>query len=257
MSFTTLVVSRAFVARRVGHADPDRVRALAQVAGGHGRGVLGRRARVIAALDLVTGRAVRAPHAHAVGAVLVRVPGDVGARVRGADQGVGDQVDHHAGRGRVLHHARGRRPVVAPEIGHADADRVRALAQVAGAHGRRVLGRRGCVDAARDLGSGRAARATDADAVGTDVVRMPCDVGARVRGADQRVGDRVDRHGGRGQVLHHPDRLRAQVAGRIDDADPDRVECLAQVARAHRRRARRRAPRYSCRLPPSFRSCSP
>ena len=43
VSFTTLVVSEPCVARRVGHADPDRVRAFGEVARAHGRRVLGRR----------------------------------------------------------------------------------------------------------------------------------------------------------------------------------------------------------------------
>ena len=121
MSFTTLVVCEPWLPAasatqtRIAFA-PSR-----RLPGAHGRDVLGAGAPVVAAaLHLRAGRAALSEtdaDAHAVGAVLVRVPGDVGARVRRADQGVGDRVDHHRGRRRVLDDARRLRALVAGRIG--------------------------------------------------------------------------------------------------------------------------------------------
>ena len=86
-------IRHAAVPERVVDADADRVVALLQVARADGRDVLGRRAGVAPFLRLSSVRAAVASHAHAVRAVLVRVPGDVRAAVARADQRVGHVVD--------------------------------------------------------------------------------------------------------------------------------------------------------------------
>ncbi len=94
----------SLVGGNIGDADPDRVGALGEVTRTHGRRVLDWRIVVGAPCHLEVGRAAGFADTHAVGPALICMPGDVGTRVGGADQGIRHRVDLDHRGGRVCRH---------------------------------------------------------------------------------------------------------------------------------------------------------